>query len=157
MGGSAVKSGPWKSIFICEFGICIKILITPNYQYFLKPFWNSSFAKEIVCRKKRHLYDLSVDLLLVHFQLKTCSWFGEFRWHIRHRNVLFEARWWTSACHVTCEIKKVKNGRVRTLFWTKNSRTLKGLSWTHFPSFKDSIKGKKRTSSLSFLVLPQHE
>ena len=33
--------------------------------------------------------------------------------------------------------------RVRTLFWTKTSRTLQGLSRTHFAFFKDSIQCKK--------------
>ena len=33
--------------------------------------------------------------------------------------------------------------RVRTLFWTKNSRTFQGLSRTHFPFFKDSIQCEK--------------
>ena len=33
--------------------------------------------------------------------------------------------------------------RVRTLFWTKASRTFQGLSRTHFPFFKDSIQCKK--------------
>ena len=32
--------------------------------------------------------------------------------------------------------------RVRTLFWTKNSRTFQGLSRTHFPFCKDSIQRK---------------
>ena len=32
---------------------------------------------------------------------------------------------------------------VRTLFWTKTSRTFQGLSRTHFPFFKDSIQCKK--------------
>ena len=33
--------------------------------------------------------------------------------------------------------------RVRTLFWTKTSRTFQGLSRTHFAFFKDSIQCKK--------------
>ena len=33
--------------------------------------------------------------------------------------------------------------RVRTLFWTKTSRTFQGLLRTHFPFFKDSIQCKK--------------
>ena len=45
---------------------------------------------------------------------------------------------------------------VRTLFQTKHSRTLKGLSRTHFPFFKDSIQCEA-LRLLSLLVLPQHE
>ena len=33
--------------------------------------------------------------------------------------------------------------RVRTLFWTKTSRTFQGLSRTHLPFFKDSIQCRK--------------
>ena len=33
--------------------------------------------------------------------------------------------------------------RVRTLFWTKTSKTFQGLSRTHFPFFKDSIQCTK--------------
>ena len=38
---------------------------------------------------------------------------------------------------------KTSTNRVRTLFWTKTSRTLQGLSRTHFAFFKDSIQCKK--------------
>ena len=44
---------------------------------------------------------------------------------------------------MTSVLRSINQSRVRTLFWTKTSRTLQGLSRTHFAFFKDSIKCKK--------------
>ena len=45
--------------------------------------------------------------------------------------------------HLLFIITQLLKNRVRTLFWTKTSRTLQGLSRTHFAFFKDSIQCKK--------------
>ena len=42
-----------------------------------------------------------------------------------------------------CQIWEGYKYSVRTLFWTKTSRTFQGLSRTHFAFFKDSIQCKK--------------
>ena len=44
---------------------------------------------------------------------------------------------------MTSVLRSINQSRVRTLFWTKTSRTLQGLSRTHFAFFKDSIQCKK--------------
>ena len=41
------------------------------------------------------------------------------------------------------KVKEVKNYTQGLSFWTKTSRTLQGLSRTHFAFFKDSIQCKK--------------
>ena len=42
-----------------------------------------------------------------------------------------------------CQIWEGYKYSVRTLFWTKTSRTFQGLSRTHFAFFKDSVQCKK--------------